>query len=106
MWELDCEAKGFQVDAAERKGRALPKWYVEGPDLLGRDDWYLAAFHRLSTCRPLGFGPGPIPWRDIHRYALHAGLDRSATESFTTVIMTMDAAWLRWQEENRSDAKD
>lgn len=57
--------------------------------------FYAAAFSELATCRQLGFGEGPIPWRDAVAYAERAGLNREGQRAFGEVIRAMDEAYLR-----------
>ena len=72
----------------------LPPWWLDGePPVFPGDEFYIDAFAKLSTCRHVGMAPGPIPWRDIVAYADRIGLDQGEAEAFSTVIMTMDAAW-------------
>ena len=80
------------------KGRALPDWYLDGPDVLPGEEFYLKAFHRLSTCRLIGMSHGPIPWRDIVAYADRAGLNDRESDVLVEVIQTMDAAWLDYHK--------
>lgn len=65
------------------------------------DGFFLEAFHHLSTCREVGMGFGPIPWRDIILYADRKGLEPDVHELFVTVIRAMDDAWLNWQGEEQ-----
>jgi hypothetical protein len=95
---------GWSVEAGRLKGREPPKWYLEEPPREIFDDFYLAAFWSLSTCRPMGFSPGPIPWNHIRDYAEYAGLDRENTFAFEAIIRAMDGAYLDRLAEQQEQA--
>lgn len=95
MWLLDYEEKGFSVQAAIKKGRALPAWYLDEPILEPGEDFYIKAFNDLNTCRPVGLSQGSIPWRDIHAYAVYNGLEEDIVEPFIEIIRDMDSAFLK-----------
>lgn len=59
----------------------------------------MLAFERLSTCRSVGMGLGPIPWRDIVAYADRVGLDRGEAGALVTIIEAMDRAYLDFHNE-------
>ena len=103
---MRCERDGFQVDAAEVKGRGYPDWYLEGPELIGQDAFYLAAFWRLSTCRQIGMGLGPIPWRDIVDYGARVALDSREIEVLVKIVHVMDHAYLGWMNSQSDDDDD
>lgn len=54
--------------------------------------WVLDAFRDLATCRPVGFGPSPIPWTAIHDYASANGVRDE--DRFVRLIRAMDEALL------------
>lgn len=85
------------MEQAIKKGRDLPPWVQDEPPLDPEDEFFLVAFDRLSTCRHMGMGFGPIPWRDIILYAERCGLESDVQDMFVDVIRAMDAAWLEWQ---------
>ena len=63
-----------------------------------RGAWlFMEAFNELSSCRQIGFGLGPIPWRDTLLYAYHAGIAPDMVSTFLLCIREMDEAFLRWQ---------
>lgn len=84
------------MEAAERKGRPLPDWFLEEPELLPGDTFYLEAFWELSTCRSFSGGVGPIPWTAVVDYGLRFGLDDDMLAPFVTVIRAMDAEYVQW----------
>lgn len=87
------------VDAALRKGRELPDWYVQEPPLLPVSSFFLSAFFDLTTERQLGMAPGPIPWSSMLLYARQRDLDAEIFDAFAHVIRVMDTAYLGWLNE-------
>jgi len=65
------------------------------------DEFYLSAFFELSSCRSLGWKPGPIPWRDIIQYGEFHGLEWDVLKMFIQVIMAMDKAYLEWEAKRK-----
>ena len=66
---------------------------------MSADEFYFTAFDRLSTCRQIGMGLGPIPWDKTVEYACRWGLDREMTDPFVTIISQMDQAYRTWHDE-------
>lgn len=64
------------------------------PSLIG-DEWLWDGFLALNTCRPVGFGPGPIPWTAIDAYANAEKFDEHERWVFFAVIRHMDGVWLQ-----------
>lgn len=85
------------MEAGIKKGRPLPEWVLEAPDLAEGDDFFLKAFWDLSTGRQVGMATGPIPWRDILQYASYSGLERDVADAFVVIIRSMDAGFMEWQ---------
>ena len=94
---MEYEDKGFVIEASQLRGLPLPEWAEHEPELLHGDAFYLSAFSELSTCRPFGMSPGPIPWRDIVTFGEYHGLDRGLLDFFVRVIRRMDIEYLQWQ---------
>jgi hypothetical protein len=68
---------------------------------------FFTGFNDLTTCRALGFGVGPIPWRDMDWYADRLGLDGMDRSEFLYLIRAMDNAYLEHtQEEQAKRLKD
>jgi len=58
------------------------------------DDFYLAAFNRLGTCRQFpGNGFGPIPWTAARDYAHEHGLSPTVRAVFCDVMLLLDSAY-------------
>ncbi|UOF80400.1 hypothetical protein [Caudoviricetes sp.] len=70
-----------------------PEWLARKPELLPGVSLYLLAYSRLSTERPYGQIPGPIPWSKIVEYADRLGHDDP--EYFGEVISRIDSWELR-----------
>ena len=84
------------MEAAIAKGRDLPSWYKEEPELEPGDEFYLAAFYELSTTRAQGFGTGPIPWDQIVSYSDRMEFDAEMSAIFHQAIRTLDNAYVKW----------
>lgn len=87
---------GFSIESAKRKGRPLPDWYTEAPEISMLDSIYLDAFWFLHTTRAFGMDIGPIPWDKCLLYAQYLELDRDLTECFFRIIFALDAEFLKW----------
>lgn len=85
----------------------LPKAIANAPELLLGLEFYWTAFWELSSCRPVGFGFGPIPWTVIIDYAAAFEVEPDDVSDFIYLIRAMDKAWIDWQVANqpKSDSK-
>lgn len=93
---MNYAEKGFSVEAAIAKGRPIPEWALDKPELDPVDMFYINAFYDLNTCRQSnGQALGPIPWSDIYQYSLFSGLDNENTRVFIRIIGVMDASFLK-----------
>jgi hypothetical protein len=63
-----------------------------------------AAFCELSTCRSLGFSPGPIPWTVIMQYAEMDGLHGHERANLLYLIRAMDRAYLKHSSSDKKPA--
>lgn len=72
----------------------LPSWFLDRPELLDGDEFYIKAFWELSTGRQIGFSLGPIPWDQILLYAQMHGIDD--IEAFVEIIRALDSTHLTW----------
>src|SRR5690606_11766519 len=104
LWELRWERDGFSVEAALAKGRPIPDWAKEEPQLLPGDEFYVEAFWELCSERLMPMGQ--IPWRSIVEYGRHKSLDDDILPVFHTVVREMDRAYLRWQAEQADRQRD
>lgn len=87
------------------KGRALPDWYLQQPDIDIDTDFYLKAFYELSTCRPMGMGMGAIPWDKARLYAEHVQLQVGMIDHFISIIRIMDDTFLKWHLKSSENKK-
>lgn len=87
---------GFAVDAALAKGRELPEWFTNAPEIPEGAEIFFQHFYDLTTCRQYGDQPGPIPWLATAQYADHHGYVGSAKEIVIQVIREMDNTYLEW----------
>lgn len=88
------------------KGRAAPEWFLDCPESMPTDEFYLSAFWDLSTCRGMGLSMGPIPWHHIRDYAEFAGLDPENGFAFCTIIRRLDAAYLQHMSDTQAAESD
>lgn len=98
---MEYGEKEFSIQSAIAKGRPLPEWAHNVPDITEADVFYLKAFYDLTSCREVGMGLGPIPWRDIYTYAIYAGFENDLYDHFIQVIREMDAGYLEWQRKKQ-----
>jgi hypothetical protein len=102
-YELRAGREGIQ--AALNYGRELPAWAKDPPIKAPGDEFYLAAFRQLSTCRHVGEQIGPIPWVAIVEYARHCRLDDDVADVFVQAIMAMDAGYMEDQHRQMEQAR-
>lgn len=95
---LRLDRDGFSVEAARKKKRKLPQWYLDEPPEPYASEFFYDAFRDLCTCRPPD--GGAIPWDKAMAYAERTGLEPDVVDAFWTVIRMMDSAERRWQIEN------
>lgn len=76
----------------------MPAWYVDCPELLPGEEFYIIAFWDLSTERGMsGSMIGSIPWSKAREYARVHGVDPSMLDPFWRIIAVMDDAYLGYQ---------
>lgn len=95
------------MEACYRVGKPLPARFANSPTLGLGLEFTWAAFHDLSTCRPIGFGIGPISWQAIMEYGVF--YEVSDLHSFAWLMRTMDRAFLEYHskehEKKAAEAK-
>jgi hypothetical protein len=79
---------------AKLAGETPPKQFENRPVLSVGLQFYLTAFHDLSTDRHYGMSAGPIPWTAKAQYAKYYGLTSIETERFFTILDRLDADYL------------
>jgi len=82
--------------------RPLPDSIQNAPALELGLELYWDAFWDLSTCRPSGFGAGPIPWLAIRDYGLTFGFDDEQLEDLFYLVRVMDNAYLEHYKKKES----
>lgn len=95
--ELDPVDQGWIIEECLRFGQPLPDKIREAPELLPGLELYYRAFFRLSTCRQIGMGLGPVPWTAVQEYARVLELEPDQAEALRYHIERMDNAFLDWQ---------
>lgn len=73
----------------------LPDRIQNAPDLELGLELYMGAFWDLDSCRPLGYGEGPIPWTTIEQYAQLNGIEGEQREMLHHHIRQLDNAYLK-----------
>lgn len=100
------ERDGFSVESAIKKGRDLPEWYLDRPELPDDDPvvlWAYAAYADLATCRHPG---GPIPWTAFALYAQAQALSYDAANALWPVISHMDQVERAWRSKEGKPQND
>lgn len=85
----------------------IPERILNAPQLEVGLEWYYEAFGKLTTCRSIGMGAGPIPWTAMNDYGIRYGLDGEEQDDFEYLIGAMDDAYLKHaaaQQEKKSAA--
>lgn len=85
------------MESAILKGRRLPNWYLDEPQIVGIESFYINSYWDLSSTRR--FQDGPIPWDKIVEYGKQKGLEYGILDSFVAIVRAMDAAFLEWRRE-------
>lgn len=71
------------------------------PELrLGLEFYYLA-YYELSSERPAGFGPQPIPWRAIRDWADAHGVEGEQLDDLFHHVRALDRAFLRYHDSSK-----
>jgi hypothetical protein len=83
----------------------MPAWVDDCPSTEVVDDFFMAAFWDLSSCRQFGFGAGPIPWDTMVAYAEFHGLEYDVACVFIQIMREMDGVWLEWEAEEADRRK-
>lgn len=89
-----------------RERQPLPQAIRDAPELDVGLDMYYQAFADLSSCRPIGFGEGRIPWTAVEQYADSLGLQGDQREDLHHHMTEMDMVYLEWSaKKTKEDAK-
>lgn len=97
MWELRYADEKFVIETKAERKQPLPQWYLDQPELLPGQKFYIEAFDRLTTCRSIYDGVvGRIPWTSTRQYADVYEMDFNDFKMFEMVIEKLDTAYVRW----------
>lgn len=83
------------IRQAKKNRGPIPEKILNAPQLEFGLEWYYEAFGKLTTCRSIGMGAGPIPWLAMDAYGKRYGLDLEEQEDFEFLIGAMDDAYLK-----------
>jgi hypothetical protein len=94
---------GWSIKQRKAQRMPLPDWYLNPPEPVPFEGFFLDAFDCLSTERPLAPGGfmGPIPWSKIAQYADSKGLDQHTLPVFQYLIRAMDEGYLSLEIERQ-----
>lgn len=93
---MRLERDGFSVEAARKKGRKLPEWYLDQPAELRGVGFFYEAYRDLGTCR---HPDGSIPWTACREWCRDKGLRRDVANAVWIVVSRMDMAEREWRYE-------
>lgn len=92
------------------RGRPLPDWYKDAPDMRPGDPFYLRAYDELCSERHFSDGTiGQIPWSKIVQYHQTYNLDDDLLDPLIYIIRCMEKADLdliRQENERRRQAQE
>lgn len=83
----------------------IPEKILNAPQLEFGLEWYYEAFGKLTTCRSIGMGVGPIPWLAVNEFGKRYGLDLEEQEDLEFLISSMDDAYLKHAAEKAEKDK-
>lgn len=89
-----------------RDGAPLPKRIANAPQLQLGLGLYHEAFWELDSCRPVGWGVGPIPWSAMHDYAQAFEFDDVQMEALFYYVRVMDQVYLKFQNKKPTGGGD
>ena len=87
---------GWSIQSGLAKGRPLPQWYLDEPEVNPLDFWFIEAFWDLTSTRQLGEVPGPISWIVVQQWSDVHLLDPETASTLQRVIREMDNVYLDW----------
>lgn len=102
-WQLEHGEHLDQYETLADLGQSTP--LDDAPEINSGTHAYLSAFGLLSSGRPSGMAPGPIPLAEIVTYWREVcALDD--LPDFIDIVRGMDAAWLEWARERAKSQRD
>lgn len=107
MYSLEFgESEGTLIKRAREMNGPLPDRILNAPELQLGLDLYYAAFWTLCSERPVGMGPGAIPWFSMYRYADIHNLDEDTFEDLEYIIRKMDEAYLAYMQKQSESKRE
>jgi len=95
----------YSILSGLKKGRDLPDWFLEQPQVLRGEEFYIQAFWDLTSERAIGQGMlGRIPWSKAIEYALRNDVEPDMLDAFWRIIYGMDSGYLEQQRDEYSKA--
>lgn len=104
MYDLRYARDGYSVEAAIRKGRELPDWAKDVPDLEFPETFFLDSFWYLHTER--NYELATIPFSKIDEYGIKKGLDDVIRKCFIDIIMMTDIAFINYTTEDSKKKRE
>lgn len=84
----------------------MPERIANAPELQFGNEFYYQSFWHLTSDRPSGFGPAPIPSGAIRGFCRDEGLTESESSDMMYLIRRMDAVWMEVMDgKQKSEAK-
>jgi len=98
LWEIRFRKEEYSIRSGVAKGRETPAWFLDCPELLPGEEFYLVSFWRLNTERQVSNGVlGRIPWSRAMDYAVNQGVAPDMLEAFWRILSALDTAYLELQ---------
>lgn len=66
---------------------------------------YRRAFRELTSDRPVGMAPGPIPWSSIDRWAARHGITGEQFEDLVCMVRAQDDEYMQHQRDSKKSKK-
>jgi hypothetical protein len=92
------------LQQAQRQRGPIPQVILDAPELQIGLEWTYSAFGKLTTCRQIGMGIGPIPWTAINEFCVKHQLNSDDQDDFEYLIEQMDDAYV--QHMNKKAERD
>ena len=106
LYELEQgKNEKFLLEQAYKQNLPIPAKILNAPVLISGLEFYYKAFLDLCTCRPIGFGEGPIPWNAIKMYSDTHKLDEEEFDRLLTLVKLMDIEYLSFRQKQLDKAK-
>jgi hypothetical protein len=90
---------------AERSGQPIPDRILNAPQLSVCLEFFFDSFWKLSSCRPSGMGPGPIPVTAILEYGRFHNCDNELMNDLIEYVMMLDQLYLTRENKKAKDKK-